>query len=82
MSLHLVPVSYAEARQFVEAWHRHNAPPPGHKFSVGVADSGGVLRGVAMVGRPVARMADDKRTLEVNRTATEAAVFAGRPVEA
>lgn len=71
MSLHLVPVSYAEACRFVEAWHRHNSPPPGHKFSVGVADAGGVLRGVAMVGRPVARHFDDGLTLEVNRTATD-----------
>lgn len=71
MSLHLVPVTFAQAAEFVAAWHRHHEPPVGHKFSVGVADDSGVLRGVAMVGRPVARHMDDGATLEVNRTATD-----------
>lgn len=71
MSLHLVPVTFAQASEFVAAWHRHHEPPVGHKFSVGVADDSGVLRGVAMVGRPVARHMDDGATLEVNRTATD-----------
>lgn len=52
-------------------WHRHHAPPVGHKFSVGVANDDDVLVGVAMVGRPVARYMDDGVTLEVNRTATD-----------
>lgn len=69
--LAVVPVSFAEASAFVAAWHRHHTPPVGHKFSVGVADEAGVLRGVAMVGRPVARHFDDGLTLEVNRTATD-----------
>ena len=69
-ALQLVPVTFAEACGFVAMWHRHHAPPVGHKFSVGVA-AGGVLVGVAMLGRPVARHLDDGRTLEVNRTATD-----------
>lgn len=69
-ALRLVPVTYAEARDFVAAWHRHHSPPPGHKFSVGVAD-GTTLVGVAMVGRPVARNLDNGLTLEVNRTCTD-----------
>jgi hypothetical protein len=52
-------------------WHRHHQPPVGHKFSIGVADEQGVLRGVAMVGRPVAKAYQDGLTLEVNRTATD-----------
>lgn len=71
VSLHLVPVSFTDACAFVAAWHRHHQPPIGHKFSLGVADADGVLRGVAMVGRPVARHYDDGLTLEVNRTATD-----------
>lgn len=43
----------------------------GCKFCIGVADEDGVLRGVAIVGRPVARMYDNGQTLEVNRTATD-----------
>ena len=70
MSLAVVPVSFAEASQFVAAHHRHHRPPVGHKFSIGVAD-GETLVGVAMVGRPVARRLDDGMTLEVNRTCTD-----------
>lgn len=70
MSLQLVPVTFADAAAFVDAWHRHHSSPTGHKFSIGVAN-GDVLVGVAMVGRPVARHYDDGRTLEVNRTCTD-----------
>lgn len=71
MGLHLVPVRFRDAAAFVAMWHRHNRPPVGCKFCIGVADDQGVLRGVAMVGRPVARMYDNGQTLEVNRTATD-----------
>lgn len=71
MGLHLVPVTFADACGFVAMWHRHHAPPVGHKFSVGVADDERVLRGVAIVGRPVARSYDDGATLEVTRVATD-----------
>ena len=71
MSLRTVPVRFADARDFVEAWHRHNAPPPGAVFCLGAADDDNVLRGVAIVGRPVARHYDDGMTLEVTRTATD-----------
>ncbi len=71
MSLHLVPLSLAQANEHVAAWHRHNNPVPGAKFSIGAADSEGVLRAVCIVGRPVARHFDDGATLEVNRTATD-----------
>lgn len=70
MRLRLVPVSFAEACHFVEHWHRHHRPPPGHKFSIGVAE-GTLLVGVAIVGRPVARHYDDGQTLEVTRAATD-----------
>lgn len=73
MRLHVVPVRWEDARAFVEGWHRHNRPPVGHKFSVGVADDDRVLRGVAIVGRPVARHLDDGGTLEVLRVATDGA---------
>lgn len=70
MSLRTVPVTFKQAGQFVADWHRHHQPPRGHKFSIGVAD-GDVLVGVAMVGRPVARMLDDGLTLEVTRVTTD-----------
>lgn len=71
MSLHLVPVSLAQANEHVAAWHRHNHPVVGHKWSVGAADPEGVLRAVMIVGRPVARHFDDGATVEVLRVATD-----------
>jgi hypothetical protein len=70
VSLQLVPVTFADAAGFVAMWHRHNVPPVGHKFSIGIADDEKLV-GVAIVGRPVARHYDDGRTLEVNRTCTD-----------
>lgn len=71
MSLRLVPVRSRDARAFVAMWHRHHQPPVGQIFAVGVADEQGVLRGVAIVGRPVARLYDNGQTLEVTRTCTD-----------
>jgi hypothetical protein len=72
MALRLVPVSFADACAFVAEHHRHHQAPAGHKFSVGVSDEHGVLRGVAIVGRPVSRvLAAEGDTLEVVRTATD-----------
>lgn len=62
----LTPVTLREARAFVEKYHRHNAPPQGHKFSVGLT-LGGDLIGVVIVGRPIARRQDDGKTPEVTR---------------
>ena len=64
------PVSLKTAQAFVRDHHRHNKPPVGHKFSVGLFD-GERLVGVAVAGRPVARMLDDGMTLEVTRTCTD-----------
>ena len=66
MPLSIVPVGWSEAQDFVRSFHRHNKPPIGHVFSVGVSD-GAELVGVAICGRPVARMLDDGQTLEVTR---------------
>jgi hypothetical protein len=70
VKLTIVPVSLDEANAFVAAHHRHHKPVVGHKFSIGVAD-GERVRGVAIIGRPVARMLDDGWTLEVNRCCTD-----------
>lgn len=66
----IVPCDFAEANAFVAKHHRHHKPMPGAKYSVAVARDGEIV-GVAMVGRPVARMLDDGWTLEVNRVATD-----------
>ncbi len=66
--MRIVPISLKIARQFVKDHHRHNKPPVGHKFSIGLELDWGLLVGVASAGRPVARHFDDGLTLEVNRT--------------
>jgi len=63
-------VSLKEARGFVGEHHRHNMPPRGWKFGVGLVNGTGELRGVAVAGNPVARMLNDGKTVEITRVAT------------
>ena len=69
--LEIVPLTQREAVAFVANIHRHHKPSRGDVFRLGVADESGEIRGVAMVGRPVARHLDDGWTLEVTRVATD-----------
>jgi len=69
--LHVTPCTLAEANAFVVAVHRHHGPRIGHIFSLAVTDDSGVIRGVALCGRPVSRMLDRGWTVEVNRLATD-----------
>jgi len=62
----LCPVTLKTAREFVREHHRHNAPPQGHKFSIGLTVDGKLV-GVVIVGRPIARALDDGFTAEVTR---------------
>ena len=73
MKYDVVPLPLDEANAFVERHHRHHGRVVGHRFSVGVADVAGDVRGVAIVGRPVARGLDNGRTLEITRVATDGA---------
>jgi hypothetical protein len=72
VSLEVTPIALDEANAFVETLHRHHKPVPGAKFCVAVSE-GDKVRGVAIVGRPVARMLDNGWTLEVNRCCTDGA---------
>lgn len=67
----IVPATLEEANQFVRTHHRHHGMVRGHKFSLAVVDEADAIRGVAIVGRPVARHLDNGLTLEVNRVATD-----------
>lgn len=69
--LEVIPLSLKQANDYVTNLHRHHKKVTGHKFSIGVVDDEGVLRGVAIVGRPIARHYDDGRTAEVTRTCTD-----------
>lgn len=65
-----VRLKLREANDFVAQHHRHHKPVVGHLFSLG-AVLGDQLVGVAIVGRPVARMRDDGLTAEVTRLCTD-----------
>lgn len=65
-----VRIRLPEANDFVSQHHRHHKPVVGHLFSIG-AVLGDRLVGVAIVGRPVARMRDDGVTAEVTRLCTD-----------
>lgn len=69
--LKIVPVNLKTANEFVRILHRHNKPVVGQLFSVGVACESGQLRGVAIVGRPVAPRLDNGLTAEITRLCTD-----------
>jgi hypothetical protein len=68
--LSVVPIELAEANAFVAQHHRHHRKTIGHRFSLGAAKAG-VIVGVSIVGRPVARGNKDGHTVEVTRVATD-----------
>lgn len=68
--LKIVPLELKEANELVSRWHRHHKPAQGHRFSIGVVNESGELVGAAIVGRPVARLIDQKQVLEVTRLVT------------
>jgi hypothetical protein len=71
MPLVLHPVTLTDAKAFVARHHRHSEPPQSGLFAVGAVDDGGTMVGVAIVGRPMARMLQDGATCEVTRLATD-----------
>lgn len=70
MSLVAVPITLREAHAFVARLHRHHRPSRGGCFAIGAAVDGVVI-GVAVVGRPVARHSQDGYTAEVTRLCTD-----------
>jgi hypothetical protein len=67
MKLEVAPITIKEANAFVKNFHRHNKPVKiGYRFALGAMYEAELV-GVAIVGRPVARMLDDGLTAEVNR---------------
>lgn len=65
----LVPCTITDARRFVAHHHRHNDAPQGGLFAAAV-EKDGELVGVAIAGRPVARLLNDGETVEVLRVCT------------
>ena len=71
--LFLTPVTLREANAYVAEHHRHHQPVQGCIACVAVADADDAVHGVAIIGRPVARMSDDGWTAEVLRCCTDGA---------
>lgn len=66
----VVPVELRDARRFVADHHRHNEPPRGHRWSIGLRQDGELV-GVVIASRPVARGLEDGRTIELIRLTTD-----------
>lgn len=64
--MQLVPMTMKDACAFVQNFHRHNKAPQGGRFAIGASHDGGLV-GVAIVGRPVARLLDEPLVAEVTR---------------
>lgn len=72
--MRVVPITIGEALHYVSQHHRHHGAPVGALFAIGAADDDyRHIRGVAIVGRPVARMLQDGWTVEVTRCCTDGA---------
>jgi hypothetical protein len=74
VSLVLVPCTLAQANSYVEQHHRHHRPVTASRFALAIADECGLVRGVAIVGLPVARAycpPADSYTAEVRRVCTD-----------
>lgn len=71
LHLRVSPIELPDANAFVARHHRHHKPVVGHRFSISAwADD--KLVGVAIIGRPVARMAGSPlEVLEVSRLCTD-----------
>lgn len=77
-NLIVLPMSLREANDFVQSFHRHNGRTSrdGGKFAIG-ASTGDELVGVAIVGRPIARLLSNDVTAEVLRCCTNDAAPKG-----
>lgn len=71
--LRLESIKLKDAKAWIRKHHRHNAPPVSWRWGHAVYN-GPDLIGVAMVGRPVARMLDHTRIVEVNRLCVDPSV--------
>lgn len=69
--LQIVPCTIKEANAFIKQHHRHNGPVVACRIALAVADKQGTIHGVALAGRPIARMLNDGTTLEAVRVCTD-----------
>ena len=70
MGLRAVPLELKAANAFVDSLHRHHNAVHRDKFRIG-CEKNGHLVGVVQLGRPVSRILDDGKTIEVTRLCTD-----------
>lgn len=68
--MRIAPITYSEACEYVNKYHRHNKAPQGCKFCIALYD-GDQLCGVAICGRPVSRCLDNGYICEITRVCTD-----------
>jgi len=68
--LNAVPLELKQANEFVKRLHRHHDPVYRDKFRIG-CEKEGQLVGVVQLARPVSRVLDDGKTIEVVRLCTD-----------
>lgn len=66
--MRVVPLTLRQANDFVEKWHRHSSRTSndGGKYAIGLEHDGDVV-GVAIVGRPIARLLQKDGAAELLR---------------
>ena len=64
--MEIKPITFKQASEFINKYHRHHNATVGCKFCVGLYEEN-TLIGCAVCGRPVSRFYDDGLTCEINR---------------
>lgn len=64
--MEIIPITIRSANVFVTDFHRHNKRVTGAKFAIGLTEDSELI-GVAIAGRPVARLLDNGKTIEILR---------------
>lgn len=66
MRYKIIPIDFKTANTFVNQFHRHNKKVSRYKFCIGLEEEGELI-GVAIAGRPIARLLNNGKTLEILR---------------
>lgn len=64
-----IPMELKDAQNYINTYHRHHQAAHRDKFRIAAMEDGKIV-GVVQVGRPVSRVLDDGKTLEVLRLCT------------
>ena len=76
MNMEIIPIEISTASMFVQQFHRHSGRVRGSKFAIGLMREDEMV-GVAIAGRPLARMLDDGLTIEIRRVCVKEGVKNG-----